>query len=73
MGAPDGCTPSTLARPSNASSEFVRVAMPEISDSNAAGSEGPDHAGVAFSLIQFSTPGNAQQVQTALAHDRGVK
>jgi hypothetical protein len=64
---------STLARPSSASSGFVRVAMPEISDSNAAGSEGPDHAGVAFSLIQFSTPGNAQQVQTALAHERGVK
>lgn len=65
--------PSTLARPSSATSGFVRVEMPEISDSNAAGHEGPDHAGVAFSLINFSTPGNAQQVQTALAHERGVK
>jgi hypothetical protein len=65
--------PSTLARPGNALSGFVRVAMPEVSDSNAAGREGPDHAGVAFSLIRFSSPGNAQQAQTTLAHERGVK
>jgi hypothetical protein len=65
--------PSTLARPSNADEGFVRVRMPEVSDSTVAGDEGPDHAGVAFSLIRFSTPGNAQQVQTALAHERGVK
>jgi len=65
--------PTTLARPSNATSGFVRVAMPETSDSNAAENQGPDHAGVAFSLMRFSTAGNAQQVQTILGHERGVK
>jgi hypothetical protein len=65
--------PSTLARPNNALSGFVRVQMPEVSDSNAAGSQGPDSAGVGFSLIRFSTPGNSEQVQTILAHERGVK
>ncbi|MDG4553572.1 MAG: hypothetical protein P9E24_04895 [Candidatus Competibacter sp.] len=65
--------PSTLARPSNALSGFVRVRMPEISDNNAAGFEGPDSAGVAFALIRFSTPGNSAQAQTILAHERGVK
>ena len=65
--------PSTLARPNNAVSGFVRVRMSEIFDSNAAGFEGPDTAGVAFSLIRFSTPGNSEQVQTILAHERGIK
>lgn len=65
--------PSTLARPNNAFSGFVRVQMPEVSDVKAAGSEGPDSAGVGFSLIRFSTPGNSEQVQTILAHERGVK
>jgi hypothetical protein len=65
--------PSALARPGNALSGFVRVGLPEVSDSNAMGREGPDHAGVAFSLLRFSTAGNAEQVQTTLAHERGVK
>lgn len=65
--------PSTLARPNNATAGFVRVQMPEVSDSNAPGFEGPDSAGVAFALIRFSTPGNSEQVQTILAHERGVK
>ncbi len=63
--------PSTLARPGNAPSGFVRVQMPEVFDNNAG--TGPSSAGVAFSLIRFSTPGNSEQVQTILAHERGVK
>lgn len=64
--------PSTLARPNNALSGFVRVQMSEASDNNTAGFEGPDHAGVGFSLIRFSTPGNSQQVQTILADRKSV-
>ena len=65
--------PSTLARPNNALSGFVRVQMPELSDNNTTGFKGPDHAGVGLALIRFSTPGNSEQVQTILAHERGVK
>ena len=58
--------PSTLARPNNALSGFVRVQMPELSDNNTPGFKGPDHAGVGLALIRFSTPGNSEQVQTIL-------
>jgi hypothetical protein len=65
--------PSTLARPNNAEDGFIRIRLPETSDSNASSNDGPDHAGVAFSLLSFSTTGNPVQTQTALAHERGVK
>jgi hypothetical protein len=61
---------SGLPRPGSATSGFVLVDLPEVADN---GSGAPSTAGVAFSLIGFSTPGNAQQLQTALAHERGVK
>ncbi len=61
---------SCLSRPGGATSGFVLVDLPEVADD---GSGAPTTAGIAFSLIGFSTPGNAQQLQTALAHERGVK
>ncbi len=67
--------PATLARPGNATSGYIIVSMPEASDSMAAGRGGPDHAGVAFSLIHFtaSDAGSKEQIQSILAHEQGVE
>jgi len=48
----------------------VEVVLPEVADSTT--TVGPDTSAVAFSLIYFATAGNPQQVQTALAQERGV-
>jgi hypothetical protein len=66
---------STLAWTTHASAEghvnsgFVRVDLPHTIGAGVFG--GPETAFVAFSLIGFGTAGNAVQVQTALAHERG--
>jgi hypothetical protein len=49
---------------------FVYIELPEITDDGAG--DGPEGSCVAYSLIYFSGGATAQQVQTALAHERGV-
>jgi hypothetical protein len=49
---------------------FVLFAIPETGDSQAG--SGPAHAGVAFSLNFLGAGANPGQVQTELAHERGV-
>jgi hypothetical protein len=67
---------STLAWTNHTSADgyvnsgFVRIDLPETAD--AAAPAGPDTSFVAFSLIGFGTGANANQVQTALAHERGA-
>ena len=57
---------------------FVWFTIPELptacgnDDTTNAGPAGPDSAAVAFSLMFFGTSTNALQVQTALAHERGL-
>lgn len=55
---------------------FVWITIPELptlcGNFDIAAADGPDSAAVAFSLIFFGTSANALQVQTALAHERGL-
>jgi hypothetical protein len=50
---------------------FLQIVLPEVVTQNAA-VEGPQTSGVAFALMFFGTDGNANQVQTALAQERGI-
>lgn len=55
---------------------FVFLTIPELpalcGNDDAVAANGPDSAAVAFSLVYFGTSANALQVQTALAHERGL-
>ena len=55
---------------------FVWFTIPELpagcGNCDVGVADGPDSAAVAFSLMFFGTSANALQVQTALAHERGL-
>jgi hypothetical protein len=55
---------------------FVFISIPELpaacGNCDLTSPNGPDSAAVAFSLVRFGTSANALQVQTALAHERGL-
>jgi hypothetical protein len=51
---------------------FLQVVLPEVVDQGEISDVGPQTSGVAFALMSFGTDGNANQVQTALAQERGI-
>jgi hypothetical protein len=50
---------------------FLQIVLPEVVTQNT-DVDGPQTSAVAFALLYFGTDGNANQVQTALAQERGI-
>jgi hypothetical protein len=51
---------------------FIYIELPELTDDGGVVVAGPEGSCVAFSLLYFAGGGNPGNVQTALAHERGI-